>query len=53
VVKCTAVYSCSKWYISLPIGFKKITMFIKTVGVKGREFRETVGDYITTYNFPS
>jgi hypothetical protein len=52
VVKCRAVYSCSRWYISLPIGFKKLTMYIKTVSVKGREFKETVGDNTITYNFP-
>jgi len=38
--------------MSLPIGFKKVPMYIKTVGVKGREFRETVGDNIMTYYFP-
>jgi hypothetical protein len=52
VVKFRAVYSCSRWYISLPIGFKNLTMYIKTVGVKGREFRETVGYNTTTYKFP-
>jgi len=51
VVKCRAVYSCGRWYMSLPIGFKKVTIYIKTVGVKGTEFRETVGDIIT-YNLP-
>jgi hypothetical protein len=36
----------------LPIGVKKVTTYMKTVGVKGREFRETVGDNIITYNIP-
>jgi hypothetical protein len=37
--------------MSLPIGFKKITVYIKTASVKGREFRETVGDNVVRYNF--
>ena len=52
VVKCRAVYSCSRWYMSLQIGFQTVAMYIKTVDVKGRKFRDTVADNVITYYFP-